>query len=620
MTWRPANISSLCSQNPLLAGCTPSAIGFVSFLIQYFAQSNDNYTANGNYTTNEPGEYDFIIVGGGSAGCVVANRLSEIKNWRILLLEAGTQEPLAADTPAFVAIMGKSTIDWGYKTEPQKNSCRSYFDRRCNWPRGKVMGGSSTINALIYIRGHPEDFNNWARLGNTGWSYQDVLPYFKKSENNRNPEIVAANPNYHNTGGYLTVEYLPYVDPNTNIILNAWNEIGFKTIDPNANEHIGVFKIQSTSKDGQRQSTNGAFIRPIINKRRNLVVKTEAYVTKIIIDPITNRAKGVEYILTNSSDRKVKQAFAAKEVIISGGAINSPKLLMLSGIGPKRELNKLGIKIIKNLSVGKNLHDHPSFRGFLININEKSQTLADFEQIKQDSIQYLKTHDNIISGSVIPTNTFIQTIFERIKNSPDIQIMFQGLNITDYKAFVDGSPSSAMLPLPYYSGLNILPVLLRPRSRGFITLNQTNPIWSPPLIYPNYFDASRDLDALIAGIRIIRKLFSTKIFEKNGFKLYEEPMPSCTKYKFDTDDYWKCLITEYTITFYHPVGTCKMGPKKDPNAVVDSNLKVYGIKSLRVVDASIMPIITRGNTNAPTIMIAEKISDSIKKEWLRNYQ
>lgn len=498
------------------------------------------------------------------------------------------------------------------------------------------MGGSSAINYMIYIRGSPSDYDEWEQLGNDGWGYKHVLPYFLKSENNEDPDvssseyanfpcqlsaltkcnfkIVHENPEHHSKGGYQNVERFPYADENVGVLIEAWQELGYHKFDANVEGGVGVMKLQFTSIHGQRQSTNGAFIRPIRQKRKNLEVMTQAHVTRIIIDPKTKQAKGVEF--TSMKTGRTKVVMAKKEVILSAGAINSPKILMLSGIGPTEELTKHGIKVIHSLAVGHNLQDHVTMDGLVIALSNKTRTDKQDDEKKRDIYYYKQTHKGPLSATgSLQCGVFAQTLYEHGYEKPDIQYAFDASNVKDYLADPAGFGETAVEPLSYYDAINIRPILLSPKSRGVIKLNDTNPIFGQPLIYPKYFTAYPDLDAMVIGIQMAIELFGTSSFQKHGMELIDEPLPACEEWEFNTAEYWECVLMEYTGTIYHPVGTCKMGPHEDEEAVVDPRLRVYGIKSLRVIDASIMPQIVRGNTNAPTIMIAEKASAMIKKDW-----
>jgi choline dehydrogenase len=561
-------------------------------------------------------EYDFVIVGAGSAGCVVANRLSEIKEWKILLLEAGIEEPFAADVPAFAPLMQQSNIDWNYRTQPEKYSCRALPDMGCGWARGKVMGGSSSINYMIYMRGNRKDYDGWAARGNPGWHYKEVLHYFLKSEDNKDHDILHSNPEYHHRGGYQTVERFPYQDNNIRLLIDAWKELGYPEADMNADSQLGVMLYQHTSRHGERLSTNGAFIRPIRRKRRNLTIRTQAHVTRILIDQHTKQAFGVEYI--RDGDDSITTVTARKEVILSAGSINSPKILMLSGVGPKKHLDYFGIHVIQNLKVGENLHDHVTIGGVIISINKTAVTASDEQRI-EDLQKYRQNRKGPLSATgPIQVGVFIETEYSEEDDAPDIQLTFDSVSVMDYITNPTLQPNAQ--PLSYYDAINLRPIVLQPRSRGRVLLNTTDPIWGAPRIYPNYFGDYRDMKTLIAGIRHGLDMLSTEPLRHMGAQIVDFPVPECAEYKFASDDYWRCLAIFYTATIFHPVGTCKMGPHYDSDAVVDPELRVYGIENLRVIDSSIMPKIPRGNTNAPTIMIGEKGSDMIKKRWLQSYE
>ncbi|XP_050356440.1 glucose dehydrogenase [FAD, quinone]-like [Nymphalis io] len=558
-------------------------------------------------------EYDFIIVGGGSAGCVLANRLSEVQEWRILLLEAGTEEPDITMVPSLPILLQRSSIDWNYKTQPEAMTCKGTLGHTCDWPRGKTMGGSSAINYMVYMRGNRLDYDGWAEMGNPGWSYNEVLPYFIKSENNRN--IEGNDTVYHGVGGPLNVERFPYTDINTLMLIEAFQERGLPLKDLTLPDNLGVNLVQSTSLNGRRFSANTAFIRPVRNVRSNLDIIVNALVTKVIIDPKTNMALGVTY-LKNGDYLNV---YARREVIVSGGALNSPKILMLSGVGPKQHLQSLNIPVLADLKVGQNLQEHITSNGISIAFSNKTSTAINASQMFNEIVNYRK-QDVYNDGPLATTSTSTAVAFIKTKyapvNAPDIQFQFDGRNIGEYLADTQTYIQTSIFPLSFSNGVGVRPILLTPKSRGYILLNQTDSVFGQPLIYSGFFTHKEDLDVLVEGVRYIVTLEQTDAFKRNGATIVKTLLKGCDEYVWGSYNYFACLFTQYTSTLFHPAGTCKMGPSWDNNAVVDSRLRVYGIKHLRVIDASIMPTVVRGNTNAPTIMIGERGSDMIKEDWM----
>ena len=567
-------------------------------------------------------EYDFIVVGGGSAGAVVANRLSEISKWRILLLEAGGDESEISDVPSLAGYLQLSDMDWKYQTAPPTDTkyCLAMLGDRCNWPRGKVLGGSSVLNAMIYVRGNKNDYDHWARLGNEGWSYDEVLPYFMKSEDNRNPYL--AKTPYHSTGGYLTVQESPWRTPLAVAFVQGGTQLGYEYRDCNGEYQTGFMIAQGTIRRGSRCSTAKAFLRPI-RLRKNLHVALHAQVAKIVVDSTGRdgapRARAIQF-MRNGKSHMVR---ARREIILSAGAIGSPHLLMLSGIGPKEHLEQFNIPVIKDLKVGYNLQDHVGLGGLTFVINDPISFKKSRYQSFPVALEYILNERGPLTSLGVEGVAFVNTKYANTSiDWPDIQFHFApssinsdgGEHIRRVVGLRDRVYNTMYKPLVKAETWMILPLLLRPKSTGWIRLKSANYLHYPEII-PNYFAYPEDVATLVEGIKIAVNLSSTPAFQKYGSRLHTIPMPGCGHFTFKSDEYWECALRHFTFTIYHPSGTCKMGPNSDPDAVLDPRLRVRGVERLRVIDASIMPTIISGNPNAPVIMIGEKGADLIKEDW-----
>ncbi|XP_031330245.1 glucose dehydrogenase [FAD, quinone] [Photinus pyralis] len=609
-----AGLATSIGGNPLtLVGLLPVvAIGLT--YMRYTSVDPESHPIDARYVRPE---YDFVVIGAGSAGAVVASRLSEVANWTVLLLEMGGDENEISDIPALAGYAQMSEFDWMYQTSPPGDSkyCLAMIGDRCNWPRGKVLGGSSTINAMVYVRGNRRDYDDWEAQGNPGWSYEDVLPYFLKSEDNRNPYL--AKTKYHNTGGYLTVQEAPWRTPLAISFLQGGRELGYEVRDCNGEKQTGFMIAQGTIRRGSRCSTSKAFLRPA-RLRPNLHIAMNSRVTKILIDGLTKRAYAVRYV-RNNQPRTVR---ARKEVILSAGALSTPQILMLSGVGPQEHLESFGIPVLSNLRVGDNLQDHVGLGGYTFIIDQPISFNKQRYQRLDVAMEYILNERGPLTSFGIEGVAFVNTKYApKSGDWPDIQFHFAGSSVNSDGSQVkkitglrDSVYNTVYKPLINVDTWTILPLLLRPKSRGWVRLKSKDPTTHVD-INPNYFTHREDIDTLIAGIRIGLNLSDTPAFQRFHSKCHRTPFPGCRQYPFDTDEYWECSIRHFTFTIYHPTSTAKMGPPSDPAAVVDHRLRVYGVKNLRVVDASIMPTIISGNTNAPTIMIGEKGADLIKEDW-----
>jgi choline dehydrogenase len=518
--------------------------------------------------------YDYVIVGAGSAGCVLANRLTEDPNLTVLLIEAGgSDKKREIAIPAAFSKLFKTSYDWAYETEEQSH----LNNRRLYWPRGKMLGGSSSLNAMIYIRGHRQDYDCWAALGNAGWSFEEVLPYFKKAENQERGASA-----YHGVDGPLDVSDLRTINPLSQAFAQAAEEIGLKlSPDFNGSDPEGIGFYQVTQKRGQRASTATAYLKPAL-RRSNLAVITESQVTRLLVED--KRVVGVAY----HQHGRLKQVKARREVLLCGGAINSPQLLLLSGIGPAEQVRSVGIEVVVDLpGVGQNLQDH-LVTGVAYSCSQPV-SLADAEKAGNIA-NYLLFRKGPLASNVAEAGGFVKTRPEA--PIPDLQFHFAPVYFINHG-----------FTRPQGHGFMIGPTLIHPKSRGCIQLRSADPL-AAPLIQPQYLSDPEDLEILLAGFKLARRIGDARAFDAYR---KDEYLPG----KFAQDDEAICEhIRNYSETLYHPVGTCKMGSGE--LAVVDSLLRVRGVEGLRVVDASIMPEIVGGNTNAPVIMIAEKAADLIK--------
>ncbi|CAH1370065.1 unnamed protein product, partial [Tenebrio molitor] len=550
------------------------------------------------------GSYDFIVVGAGSSGAVLATRLSEVPRWKILLLEAGDEETDFSRIPSMVPYLQTSPMEWGYLSTPQNKSCLGAKNRRCTASRSRSIGGCSAHNALLYVRGNPDDYDNWVRLGNPGWSFDEVLPYFIKSENSQ----IDGDEGYHGKGGFWNVQRALPVSPYLDNFIEGNKELGREVVDYNGRQQLGVSQLQVNVKHGKRQSTGTAFLDNA-RQRANLKVVTGALVVQIVIDESTKSARGVVFV---KDDTKFS-ANASKEVIVSGGAFNSPQLLMLSGIGPKEHLRDLGIEVIQDLPVGKILLNHPYFLGLTFRTNLTVKT-----DLKEDIRQYLRGVGPLANpancdgvgflhaGDIPKTVPMLEYYIFNPPSGPG------GVPIADrIYNFDDDLVTNYLNKMNSSTDFGFSLILLHPKSRGRITLKSNDPI-DFPNIDLNMFSESEDIDNFIEGIDFVLKLTQTEAFRRMDASLVE--IPICDQFEPYSRSFWECAVRHMSMTLYHPCGTTAMGPD-GTTSVVDGDLKVHGIDNLRVVDAGVFPSTISGPTNAAVIMVAEKISDVIKNYY-----
>ncbi|KAJ8728014.1 hypothetical protein PYW08_016399 [Mythimna loreyi] len=609
-----------------LESCLSSALGTAhnfAAAVQYFAAAQCllSHQILPDAKVADQDTFDFIVVGAGSAGSAVASRLSENKNWKVLIIEAGPDAPLEADIPGTETSLIGSEYDWKYETENNGISSQGLINGSVSWPRGKMFGGCSSINAMIYIKGNKQDYQSWYDAGNKEWSVEEVLRCFRKAENLQNQEMcnnATISKTYGHDGMVVINKFNSTYDWFLEKLLDSWNEMGFRRVpDLNMENIMTCGYITVNAANGIRQSTDRAYLMPAAN-RENLKILKSALVTKVLIDE-NKTAYGVEV----EKDGKKKTFYASREVILSAGPLSSPQLLMLSGVGPAKHLQEHGIPVILDSPmVGQNLNDHSTFTIFTfadLPIDTPSESDAHLNFINYLANRHgpLSTSDFITSAIALystennPTHANCQNHITIIpRNTAGFKANFQKIfrfNDTVIEPLAELNKKHASLAFHFH--------YLHHRSKGNVSLRSDNP-HDNPRIYYNYFEDSRDLEDAAKGIKIATRILNTEYFKSINAFLPRINVPACDEFEVDSIKYWKCIVLNLVATVFHPIGTCQMGCYKNMS-VVDSRLRVHGLQNLRVIDSSIMPSQISGNTNAASIMIGERGAELVQEDALQ---
>ncbi|XP_053947969.1 glucose dehydrogenase [FAD, quinone]-like [Anastrepha ludens] len=556
--------------------------------------------------------YDFVVVGAGSAGSVIASRLSENPNWKVLVLEAGGDPPQESEIPNLFSALPHTNATWNYLTESSDKACLGLVDRRCYLPGGKMIGGSGGMNAMIYVRGNRRDYDHWAYEGNTDWGWDDVLPYFERS--------VRPVGNDTHPQGYVTLNAFPVNDVDVEyMICGGTTELGIPRVrEFTVDRELGFSNAPGTIQNGHRDSTGKSYLAKVA-QRPNLRVIKNAVVTKLNFDERGKYVISVNFVLQGKYEMKVN---IDKELVLSAGAIESPKLLMLSGVGPAEHLQELRIPLIHNLPIGDNLNDHVQVMLF-IKFNEHIARPVMTADNLDSTYNYL-IHQN---GSLASQGTASLTGFiNTLKNGsyPDVQFHHSILRRGDFSSLdtyltslnINQDLKAQIRKVLETAGLLVVSnVVTNPKSTGNIRLRSLD-YREPPKLTPNYLSDPEDEATLLRAIRFQEQLLNTAAYKAMKATLILPIIGECNSYVVQSDEYWQCYIKYLSRASHHLTGTVKMAPETDETSCVNPRLRLSGCGNVRVADASIMPQVPSANTNAATIMIAEKAVDFIREDWL----